>query len=194
MSTNPQTKSFKGCTLFRHRIVAATLSGKAIRISDIRSNTVSPALSFRKLLAPRVLCDTCKHAVTIHTPGESCADRTRGAQRRVTHTRDVHFRIYPIILPCVVTHATCFRICAFRQMLPLILTNICSDDHLRVLTLSVIYLCMNVCVYVCVCVCVSVSVFVLDSVVVLVICVCVLRLLVCVCVCMCACICECMCV
>lgn len=58
MSTKPQTKSFKGCTLFRHRIVAATLSGKAIRISDIRSNTVSPALSFRKLLAPRVLCDT----------------------------------------------------------------------------------------------------------------------------------------
>jgi RNA 3'-terminal phosphate cyclase len=40
MSKKGSTKSFKGCSLFRHRIVAATLSGKAIGISDIRANTV----------------------------------------------------------------------------------------------------------------------------------------------------------
>ena len=43
MASKSTSKSFKGCTLFRHRIVTATLSGKPIRISDIRSNTVSHA-------------------------------------------------------------------------------------------------------------------------------------------------------
>jgi hypothetical protein len=51
MPARTETKSFRGCTLFRHRIVAATLSGKAIRISDIRANTVS----WPSLPAP------CKH-------------------------------------------------------------------------------------------------------------------------------------
>lgn len=30
--------SFKGCSSFRHRIICATLSGKSIRISDIRAD------------------------------------------------------------------------------------------------------------------------------------------------------------
>eukprot|EP00960_Hanusia_phi_P042812 755722-Hanusia_phi.AAC.1 len=43
MSKN-QSLNFKGCSIFRYRIIAATLTGKAIRISDIRSNTESPGL------------------------------------------------------------------------------------------------------------------------------------------------------
>lgn len=49
MASKGTSKSFKGCTLFRHRIVTATLSGKPIRISDIRSNTVSHASYIRSV-------------------------------------------------------------------------------------------------------------------------------------------------
>ncbi|EKX45286.1 hypothetical protein GUITHDRAFT_87185 [Guillardia theta CCMP2712] len=43
MSKN-QSLNFKGCSIFRYRIIASTLTGKAIRISDIRANTESPGL------------------------------------------------------------------------------------------------------------------------------------------------------
>ncbi len=36
---------FKGCAEFRLRIALATLSGRAVRITDIRSDSTTPGLS-----------------------------------------------------------------------------------------------------------------------------------------------------
>ena len=38
------TLNFKGCSHFRQRIVCATLSGKAVRITDIRSKDEQPGV------------------------------------------------------------------------------------------------------------------------------------------------------
>ncbi|KAK6338549.1 hypothetical protein TWF730_002612 [Orbilia blumenaviensis] len=56
LSSAPQTLTFTSSTAFRHRLVQATLTGKPIRITSIRSNSLTPGLlphevSFLRLLS-----------------------------------------------------------------------------------------------------------------------------------------------
>ncbi len=76
MASKGTSKSFKGCTLFRHRIVTATLSGKPIRISDIRSNTVSHASCIRSINTAYNISMFFQYYSTRNTPAPEILLRT----------------------------------------------------------------------------------------------------------------------
>lgn len=44
MSGRQQVLRFKGCTHFRQRLICSILSGKSIKITEIRANLESPGL------------------------------------------------------------------------------------------------------------------------------------------------------
>ena len=72
---------FKGCQAFRQRLVCATLSGRQIRIDDIRASDESPGLrdfeaSFLRLLEK--ITNGCK--VEINETGEWARCSARGLE------------------------------------------------------------------------------------------------------------------